>query len=66
MLVIIQFLLKTYPKFKIWIVNLIKNSWEKFQDIPETKDGKIAQIEVEPTHTNYVYVIRSYYSRIEW
>ena len=28
------------------IVNLIKNSWEKFQDSPETKDGKPAQIEV--------------------
>ncbi|MDE0793170.1 MAG: HAMP domain-containing sensor histidine kinase [SAR324 cluster bacterium] len=28
------------------IVNLIKNSWEKFQDTPDTKDGKPAQIEV--------------------
>ncbi len=28
------------------IVNLIKNSWEKFQDFPDTKDGKQAQIEV--------------------
>ena len=28
------------------IVNLVKNSWEKFQDFPETKDGKHAQIEV--------------------
>ena len=28
------------------IVNLIKNSWEKFQDSPDTKDGKPAQIEV--------------------
>ena len=28
------------------IVNLIKNSWEKFQDSPDTKDGKQAQIEV--------------------
>ena len=28
------------------IVNLVKNSWEKFQDLPETKDGKPAQIEV--------------------
>jgi signal transduction histidine kinase len=28
------------------IVNLIKNSWEKFQDSPDTKDGKHAQIEV--------------------
>jgi len=28
------------------IVNLVKNSWEKFQDFPETKDGKYAQIEV--------------------
>ena len=28
------------------IVNLVKNSWEKFQDSPETKDGKPAHIEV--------------------
>ena len=28
------------------IVNLVKNAWEKFQDSPETKDGKPAQIEV--------------------
>jgi len=28
------------------IVNLVKNSWEKFQDSPETNDGKSAQIEV--------------------
>ena len=28
------------------IVNLVKNSWEKFQDMPDTKDGKQAQIEV--------------------
>ena len=28
------------------IVNLIKNAWEKFQDLPDTKDGKPAQIEV--------------------
>ncbi len=28
------------------IVNLVKNSWEKFQDFPETKDGKPSQIEV--------------------
>ena len=28
------------------IVNLIKNSWEKFQDSPDTKDRKPAQIEV--------------------
>jgi len=28
------------------IVNLVKNAWEKFQDFPDTKDGKSAQIEV--------------------
>jgi signal transduction histidine kinase len=28
------------------IVNLVKNAWEKFQDSPDTKDGKPAQIEV--------------------
>ena len=28
------------------IVNLVKNAWEKFQDSPDTKDGRPAQIEV--------------------
>jgi len=28
------------------IVNLVKNAWEKFQDSPETNDGRPAQIEV--------------------
>ena len=28
------------------IVNLVKNAWEKFQDSPETSDGRPAQIEV--------------------
>ena len=28
------------------IVNLVKNAWEKFQDSPNTRDGRPAQIEV--------------------
>ena len=28
------------------IVNLVKNAWEKFQDSPDTNDGRPAQIEV--------------------
>ena len=28
------------------IVNLVKNAWEKFQDTPDTNDGRPAQIEV--------------------
>ncbi len=28
------------------IVNLVKNAWEKFQDTPDTNDGRAAQIEV--------------------